>query len=120
MGGAFAYRGMTDADLPRISRLLHHAFAGQEDMCGIWLRDAGFHHVRVMGETGREPDATLVRIPMGQYFGGKSVPMMGIAGVAVAPEARGRGIARQLMEETIRECHREGWALSGLYASTQS
>lgn len=120
MGGAIGYRAVTDADLPRVARLLHHAFAGQEDMCGIWLRDAGLEHTRVMGEPGREVDATLVRIPMGQYFGGNSVPMLGIAGVAVAPEARGRGTARQLMEETIRECAREGWALSGLYASTQS
>jgi len=28
MGGAIGYRVVTDADLPRVARLLHHAFAG--------------------------------------------------------------------------------------------
>jgi predicted acetyltransferase len=120
MGGALTYRPVSEADLPRVSRLLHHAFAGVEEMCGVWMRDAGLEHVRVMGEPGTDVPACLTRIPMGQYFGGRSVPMLGIAGVAVAPEARGGGIGRRLMEEAIRECARDGWALSGLYASTQS
>lgn len=120
MAGALSYRPMEEADLPRVARLLHHAFAGVEDMCGIWLREAGLEHARVMGEPGSELPACLMRVPMGQYFGGKSVPMLGIAGVAVAPEARGAGVGLRLMQEAIGECAREGWALTGLYASTQS
>lgn len=120
MAAALTYRRFEESDLPRVSRLLHHAFAGQEDMCGTWLRDPGFENVRVMGKASAEPAACLVRLPMGQYFGGKSVPMLGIAGVAVAPEARGGGLGLRLMEESIHECAREGWALSALYASTQS
>lgn len=56
---------------------------------------------------------------MGQYFGGQSVPLIGIAGVAVAPEARGRGVARELMRACVREIAGEGAPLSGLFCSTQ-
>ena len=57
---------------------------------------------------------------MGQYFGGRSVKLLGIAGVAVAPEDRGRGYAKRMMRECVRAAHGEGWPLVGLYASTHS
>jgi predicted acetyltransferase len=106
-------------DLPELARLVSHAFAGPLEGAAEWLRAAGLQHVRVLREGGR-PVASLLRIPMGQYFGGRSVPMMGVAGVAVAPEARGRGLARRIMRQGLLEMHAEGWPISCLYASTQS
>lgn len=44
--------------------------------------------------------------------------MLGIAGVAVGPEARGLGIAAAMMAEAMREAERDGFAISTLYAST--
>jgi len=55
----------------------------------------------------------------GQHFGGKSVSMLGIAGVGVAPEARGRGSARWMMSLAMQEAQADGFALSTLFASTQ-
>ncbi|MBI3925782.1 MAG: GNAT family N-acetyltransferase [Armatimonadetes bacterium] len=55
---------------------------------------------------------------MAQWFGGRAVPMTGIAGVAVAPEARARAVGRALIRETLQELHKEGVALSALYPST--
>jgi predicted acetyltransferase len=46
--------------------------------------------------------------------------MLGIAAVAVAPEARGRGLARRIMQEALVEIHEDGWPISCLYPSTQS
>ncbi len=111
-------------DLSTVGRLLHLAFAGPADKCELWAKDVGLDNIRVARPLGAGPDpappACLARIPMGQFFGGRSVPMIGIAGVAVAPEARGGGLALGMMRACVREVWREGAALSCLYASTQA
>jgi predicted acetyltransferase len=110
------------ADARAVARLLHHAFAGPIDKCEEWMRTAGFDNIRLVrsaqGQGGVA--ACFVRIPMAQFFGGRSVPMLGIAGVATAPEARGRGVARAMMRAALREARDEGWPISALYASTHS
>lgn len=62
----------------------------------------------------------LAIYPMGQWFGGQSIPTGGIAAVGVPPEHRGQGVAFELMSGLLRELHRAGTPLSALYASTQS
>src|SRR5437588_2988116 len=47
----------------------------------------------------------LVDLSMGQWFGGRVVPIGGISAVAIAPEQRGRGAATFLMREIVRELH---------------
>src|SRR5688572_32537597 len=52
------------------------------------------------------PYTTLFRsveIPMGQFYGGRSVSNLGVAGVAVAPEARGGRVALDLVLSSLRE-----------------
>lgn len=53
---------------------------------------------------------------LGAWFGGKRVAMGGIASVGVAPEARGRGVARHLVGALHAESERRGDALTMLYA----
>ena len=111
---------MTDTDLPAVARILSHAFAGTREGSAEWIQNAGLGHLRTLRAAEGGPiEASLLRIPMGQYFGGRSVPLVGIAGVGVAPEARGRGIAGRLMAEAVREIAAEGVPLSGLYPATQ-
>jgi predicted acetyltransferase len=62
--------------------------------------------------------ATLVVYPFGHHFGGRSVPALGIGGVAVAAHARGNRVAETLMTETIREFRDKGVAISSLYPAT--
>lgn len=112
------YGPVTEAEARPVARLLSHAFAGPLEKSEEWLRAGGLAHARVLRE-GAGPAACLMRLPMGQFFGGRSVPMVGVAGVAVGPESRGRGLARRIMQEALRELAGEGVALSGLYASTQ-
>jgi predicted acetyltransferase len=115
-----SYGPMTDTDLPAVARILSHAFAGTREGSAEWVQNAGLGHLRTLrAAEGGAIEATLLRIPMGQYFGGRSVPLVGIAGVGVAPEARGRGVAGRLMAEAVREIASEGVALSGLYPATQ-
>lgn len=109
-----------DARVPRISSLIATAFGGPVKDCEEWVRSQGLTDLRCVDRAsdGRV-DACLRRIEMGQYFGGRSVPMIGIAGVAVAPEARGGGLARWMMQRALEEMYERGEPLSALYASTQ-
>ncbi len=61
----------------------------------------------------------LVILFMGQWFGGRAIPMGGIAAVGVPPEERGRGVAQTLMARTLEELREQEVPLSALYASTQ-
>ncbi len=62
--------------------------------------------------------AGLTLLPMGQFFGGRRVSQCGIAGVAVAPDQRGQGLASALMTRTIEELADADVALSVLYPAT--
>ncbi len=52
---------------------------------------------------------------MAHWFGGESVPTLGIAGVGVDPAARGKGLALRLMQACLRDAREAGVALSSLY-----
>lgn len=121
MSQGFRYEMMESGrDLDPVARILSHAFAGTVEGVKEWLTAAGFEHMRVVRMESGAPGACLLRIPMAQYFGGRSVPMLGIAGVGTAPEARGRGIARRMMQQEMREAARDGFPISVLYPSTQA
>ena len=62
----------------------------------------------------------MLRAPMGQFFGGRAVPTLGIAGVGIGPEHRRRGAASALMRTTLIEAQKAGVALSTLYASNHA
>jgi predicted acetyltransferase len=52
---------------------------------------------------------------MGQWFGGRCIPMGGVAGVAVAPEFRGRGVASAMLDGALALLRDRGDAISTLY-----
>jgi len=73
--------------------------------------------VRVVRENGRVvAGAAAHRVP--QLFGGREVAAGAVAGVCVAPERRGSGIARALMGEMVRAMRAQGCAVSPLWPST--
>jgi len=114
-----AYGPLDDErEVDRVADLVGWAFASPTDKSREWLERAGYEHVRVLRVSG-EPAAALLQLPMGQFYGHRSVPQVGIAGVAVAPEHRGGGLGAALMRETVVELHARGVALSTLYPSTQ-
>jgi predicted acetyltransferase len=103
-------------DLHAEARILSTAFGTTPDHSAQWIENSGRQLFRRLVD-GDRVLGTIVLVPMGIYFGGKSIPMTGIAGVAVDPTARGRGVARQLMEHALREIHDQGVPLSGLYSA---
>ena len=59
-------------------------------------------------------------ISMGQWFGGNSLTIAGIASVGIAPEYRGQGVAAKMLSQTLKELATAGLPLSTLYASTST
>ncbi|MEH0844607.1 GNAT family N-acetyltransferase [Micromonospora sp. CPCC 205711] len=50
-----------------------------------------------------------------QWWAGRAVSAADVGGVAVAPEARGRGVARTLLRTLLRGAHDRGAAVSALF-----
>lgn len=109
-GGVFS-----DGELAQLAQMVGAAFAVGDRAEG-WLA-AARAELRVLRRSGALVGG-LMRIPMGQYFGGRRVPMTGFAGVVVPPAERGSGAATAIMHEAVRELYREGVALSALYPAT--
>lgn len=78
----------------------------------------GMENIRLIWR-GDEIAGGLSIIPMGQWFGGRSVPMGGIRIVAVAAHHRSSGVATHLLRKTLEELHARGVPLSTLYPATQ-
>lgn len=84
----------------------------------VWLQREGAENVRVAHKNG-EVAGGLILQRMGQWFGGVSVPMVAIRVVGVAAQHRAGGVGTVLMQEAIKEIHRDGVPLSILYPATQ-
>lgn len=109
------------ADLGFQKEAMLHAFNTTADRVDTYVDLVGPDELRILEQDGR-PAATLARLPMHQFFGPDArgagrVSMLGIAAVAVAPEARGGGVARELMSRTLREARDQGFAISTLYSA---
>ena len=74
---------------------------------------------RILGVfAGKQLVATAKARPYEQFWGGRPVPMSGVAGVVVAPEWRGRGVASLLMAGLAERGVELGDAVSALYPAT--
>lgn len=108
-----------DAELAAYGDLVRVVYNTTDDAIRrAWLAQAGHANVRVVRD-GAKVVGGLILIPMGQWFGGRSVPMNGVAAVAVAPDHRGRGAATAMMRAAVQEMAQTGFPLSALYPATQ-
>jgi predicted acetyltransferase len=108
-----------DAEAERYLAVATSAFASADDpIARRWFDRTDRGTMRVVRD-GAAVLGGLCRIPMGQWFGGRSVSMIGIGAVAIAPEHRSRGAAGALMRDAVVEARRDGFALSALYPATQ-
>ncbi|MQY09771.1 GNAT family N-acetyltransferase [Actinomadura macrotermitis] len=115
-------RALTLDDYEPTRAVLAQAFGAITD--ADWERSV--RGARPLLETGRlfgaYEDGRLVATArlhdMGQWWHGRRVSMGGVGGVAVVPEARGRGLGRALMTEVLRRCADFGHAVSMLYPAT--
>lgn len=82
-----------------------------------WYEGIGAEHFRAI-RAGGNAVGGLGILRMGQWYGGRAVPVAGISAVGIAPEWRGRGAASTLLRASLQELHAEGMPLAALYPST--
>ena len=115
----FEYIRVTDSeDVQKFGSILEQCFLASPGEEEGWLKRMGVENIRLIRQE-KQVVGGLVVIPMGQWWGGESVPMTGIAGVGVAPESRGSGAALSLMQQTIKELYANDVPISVLYPATQ-
>ncbi len=109
----------SDAENNAFASVLSHSFGRNEQETGQWVETHARENLRVL-VSGQRVTGGLFLVRMGQYFNGQRVTMVGIQGVGVAPDARGRGTASDMMDRTLRELHAEGCPISALYPANQT
>jgi len=112
------YGTPTDAELDPLGSILAQAFAFPLADARPWIERAGRENARVVRSDAGVVGGLLV-YPMGQWFGGRSVPMAGIAGVGTDPAAQGTGTGTRLIRAAVADLAQSGFALSCLYPATQ-
>lgn len=110
-----------ERELAQYARACAMAFIGRPpEAYRDWIaKGVGLENALVARDERGEVMGGASLVPMGQFFGGRSVPMIGVAAVAVAPEWRGRGAAITVMREAVREMRARGAAISVLYPALQ-
>lgn len=106
-----------DAEFTAMLDIVSDALNFPRDAADRYAQLVGTENFRVV-RCGSSPAGGLALLPMGQFFGGRSVPTVGIAAVGIAPEWRSRGAATAMLKAMLREQHASGWALSSLYPAT--
>jgi predicted acetyltransferase len=114
-------RDLTDADREEAYALRSQAFGARREPLDPNRpgRDPQRDVVRGAFKDGRLV-AAATAFHTAQWFGGRTVPMGGVAGVATAPESRGGRVGPRLMGDLLVGMRERGLVLSTLYPSTTS
>lgn len=113
------YGPLAESDRDRFAAVLQASFNVPSPGPKAWIEREGLPVCRVLTR-GKEMLGGLMILDMAQFFGGRSLECGGISAVGVAPEARGGGAARTLMEGAMRELFERKVPLSALYPATQT
>lgn len=106
------------AEIEALTEIIVRAFAGSPERIAGYVKRLGIDNFRVARLDGQVAAALGIYF-MGQWFGGRSIPMAGIAAVGVLPEHRGAGVAAGLMTRVLEELRGMGISISALFPSTQ-
>lgn len=104
-------RGLTPDDVEQADRLRRVVFGGVGEPSSRPGRRG------LLAEVDGRAAGVLTITDLHQFWGGSTVPMGGVGGVAVDPWARGRGVAGALLDAALRDMRERGQAVSALYAT---
>lgn len=110
-------RPAVEADIERILALNAQGFNTPTAWSARIRKELRLEHWRVAEDHARITGVARC-FPFAHFYGGNAVPAAGVASVAVAAEARGRGTGSVLMREILREARASGHAISSLYPAT--
>ncbi|GGK25555.1 hypothetical protein GCM10010124_17620 [Pilimelia terevasa] len=115
MATDFTVRTLTAADLPAAWRLGRDAFGGPAEppARALTVRPATTQYGAFDGGGGLVGRA--IDLHDGQWWSGRPVPAADVAGVAVAPAWRGRGVGRALLAALLAGARGRGAAVSALF-----
>ena len=108
----------SDADLERYAEVQAESFAETHDEALSWLQRMRPWALMRCARAGDEIVGGYICMPCGQFFGGRSVPALAVAGVVVSPAWRRRGVAGALMRDLVERAAAEHMALAPLHAAT--
>ena len=113
------YRPISDSqDWQQLGEITSQCFGTSLAESQRFLNRNGKENLRLICHSGKVIGGLSIHF-MGQWYGGQSVPMAGVAGVGIAPEYRGTGAAYELMSQTLQELHQREIPVSVLYAAAQ-
>lgn len=116
---SIAYRKpQGSADLKSFALILCQCFNTPPSQDSAYLNRLGPDYVRLICEGDRIVGG-LGMVPLGQWYWGARIPMVGIAAVGIAPEYRGQGTAFALLQGALQELHEQNTPLSMLYSAAQ-
>lgn len=110
---------LDDDEFEAHARTIGLSFNYPPDQIGKSLDRVGREKIRVLRRDGQVAGG-LTLYPMGQWFFGKRIDMIGVNLVGIAPEFRGGGVATELMEHSVREMRDSGAPISVLYPAKQT
>jgi predicted acetyltransferase len=102
-----------------ICRLLALAFGFSRARAQEYVAHVGLSSFRMVRSDSGLAAATAALLKTAHGFGGSDVPAGSIAHVAIAPEARGRGLARPIVEALCEEARVEGALMMSLFGSAR-
>lgn len=107
-----------DAEVRRFAEVDAESFAGHAAANMRWLSAAVPHAPLRLAHMDGEIVGGYVLLPVGQFFGGRSVPAQAVTAVAVHPAWRRRGVAGALMRDCIALARGRGAAVAPLHGAT--
>ncbi|ADY57009.1 GCN5-related N-acetyltransferase [Syntrophobotulus glycolicus DSM 8271] len=113
----FTYGPVRKTEKDTLMSIISQSLHIPEERIQMTFSGIGLENFRCMKD-GKRIVAGLGIYPMAQWFGGTKVPMAGITHVGVAPEYRGKGAAKALLVNLLRELHERQYPISGLYPAT--
>jgi predicted acetyltransferase len=110
-------RAPRDEEVDDVFAVCSEAFTSPPERRDGWVATKSMDHF-LAAWMGDELVGTTEVAPVGQFFGGRSVPMGAVASVAVRPAHRGRGVAPRLLGRAVERMHEQGLVVSTLHPAT--
>jgi predicted acetyltransferase len=112
-------RDLVLADRDEVLDVRHRSFGALAEDSRSWWETRFEQSIAARRAIGVDDGSRLVATARihdyRQFWGGRSLPMAGVAGVVVAPEWRGRGVATLLMTAVLHRAAELGDVLSVLF-----